>query len=180
MKTSNVLKYVVVTLSFLVAAGCYHSIDVNFNRVPRIDVYIPFTTVGVWDSYGAKAPLDARRFIRPLKQTDPSEPAGFTYPDNSATGYGGVLQVCDLQGTMRAYDLSCPVECQRDIRVRVDYTTNLAQCPKCGSTYDVFLLNSSPAMAGAPVSGPALKSGYGLRRFNVIFGVNGRYALISN
>lgn len=173
MRISNVLK-LGYTLLALAAAGCYHSVDINFNRVPRIKVYIPFTTAGEWDLYGAKAPLDARRFIRP------SEPAGYSYPDYSFTGFGGVLQVCDLQGTLRAYDLSCPVECQPDVRVVVDYSTNLARCPKCGSTYDVFLLNGSGPLAGAPVSGPALTSGYGLRRFNVVFGVDGRYALITN
>ncbi|MDE6145631.1 MAG: hypothetical protein K2O38_08090 [Muribaculaceae bacterium] len=173
MKRTNVLK-TICTLLALTATGCHHSIDINFNRVPRLNIYVPFTTEGVWDSYGAKAPLDARRFIRP------SEPAGFPYQDYSFTGYGGVLQLCDLHGTLRAYDLSCPVECQRDVRVVIDYSTNLARCPKCGSTYDVFLLDVSAPLAGAPVSGPALTSGYGLRRFNVVFGVDGRYALITN
>lgn len=173
MKLSNVLKYV-ITLSAFVATGCYHSVDINFNRVPRANVYVPFTDRGQWDSFGAKAPLDARRFIRP------TEPAGYQYIDYSFTGYGGVLQVCDLQGTLRAYDLSCPIECQSDIRVSVDYSTNLAKCPKCGSTYDIFVLEGSGALAGKPVSGPALTSGYGLRRYNVAFGIDGRYALITN
>ena len=172
MKFTNVLKYG-FTLLALAAAGCYHSVDINFERVPGVTVYVPFTTEGQWDAFGAKAPLESRRFIRGM-----NVPAGYPYPDYSFTGYGGVLQVCDIHGTLRAYDLSCPVECQRNVLVMVDYSTNLARCPECGSTYDVFLLDGSDQLAGAPVSGPALASGYGLRRYGVIFGVDGRYCLI--
>lgn len=163
------------TLLALAAAGCSHSVDITFNRVPRAPVYVPFTTAGDWDIYGCNAALSARRFIR---QT--SEPAGYTYNDYSYTGYGGILLVCDIHSVPRAYDLSCPVECQRDVRVIVDYQTDLARCPECGSTYDVFLLNGSANLAGAPVSGPASVSGYGLRRYQVLFGVDNRHALISN
>lgn len=180
MRISNVLKYV-ITLSVFLTTGCYHSVDINFNRVPNPGVYIPFQTEGVWQAYGCNAPLQARRFVRPtINSSLPTEPADFPYPVAANTGYGGVLQVCDLQGTPRAYDLSCPIECQRDITVTVDYGTNLAKCPKCGSTYDIFVLEGNSALAGAPVSGPAMVSGYGLRRYNVVFGVDGRYALITN
>ncbi len=172
MKFTNVLKYG-ITLLALVATGCYHSVDINFERVPNLTVYIPFQTEGQWELFAAKAPLDARRFIRPQ-----GVPAGYAYPDYSYTGYGGVLQVCDIHGTMRAYDLSCPVECQRNVLVVVDYSTNLARCPECKSTYDIFLLNGSDQLAGGPVAGPALASGYGLRRYSVHFGLDGRYALI--
>ena len=176
MKLTNVLKPV-ITLLALGLAGCYHTVDINFERVPRVNVYIPFND-GQWNAFGAKAPLDARRFIRPTG-TRPGSPAGYAYPEYSFTGFGGVLQVCDIHGTLRAFDLSCPVECSPDVLVVVDYSTNLARCPQCGSTYDVFLLNGSDALAGGPVDGPALTRGYGLRRYNVLFGVDGRDVLIS-
>lgn len=171
MKLTNVLNSV-LTLLALGLTGCYDSVEVNFRRVPLNNVYVPFMTAGQWDAYAAKAPLDARSFIRP------GSPAGFPYPDYSFTGYGGILMVCDIAGTPRAYDLSCPVECQRNVRVMIDYQSNLAQCPECGSTYDVFVLQGSGALAGAPVSGPALSSGYGLRRYSVSYGMEGTYAAI--
>lgn len=171
MKSLNVLKSV-VTLLALGLTGCYDSVEIDFRRVPLNPVYVSFPTPGEWDLYAAKAPLDARRFIIP------STPAGFAYTSLSATGFGGVLMTCDMDNVPRAYDLSCPVECQRDIKVVIDRETNLARCPECGSTYDVFLLNVSPRMAGAPTSGPALQRGLGLRRYSVNFGMDGRYALI--
>ncbi|MBD5239760.1 MAG: hypothetical protein HDS64_08390 [Bacteroidales bacterium] len=162
-----------ITLSVLTGlTGCYDSVEVDFRRVPLNPVYVPFTTAGEWDLYAAKAPLDAQRFIIP------STPAGFSYTSLSATGFGGILMTCDMTNTPRAYDLSCPVECQRDILVIIDRETNLARCPRCGSTYDVFLLNGSPQMAGAPTSGEAMTRGLGLRRYSVTFGLDGRYALI--
>lgn len=171
MKLSNVLKCVLTLLAFGLT-GCYDSVGIDFRRVPLNPVYVPFTTAGQWDIYAAKAPLDAQRFIIP------SSPAGFAYTDLSATGFGGVLMVCDLGGVPRAYDLSCPVECQRDVKVIIDRETSLARCPECGSTYDVFVLNGSAQMAGAPTSGAALQRGLGMRRYSVTFGLDGRYALI--
>lgn len=171
MKGQKLLNITFGTLLALAAAGCSNTVEIQFDRIPRNPVYVPFTTAGTWDIYGCSAALSSRRFIRP------SEPAGYTYQDYSYTGYGGVLLVSDVTSTPRAYDLSCPVERQRDIRIQVDYDTDLARCPKCGSTYDVFVLNGS--MAGAPVSGPALTSGYGLRGYQVVFGVDGRYALVT-
>lgn len=137
-------------------------------------VYIPFTTLGDWDAYGCKVPLDAQRFVRQLRL-----PSGYPYPDYSFTGFGGVLMVCDVFSNVRAFDLCCPVELNPDIRVYIDHNANCAKCPKCGSTYDVFLLNGSGRLAGGPLSGPALTDGFGLRNYNVLFGVDGRYCLIS-
>lgn len=175
MKLSNVLKFVFTLLAFGLT-GCYDSVEIDFRRVPLNPVYVPFTTAGEWDLYAAKAPLDAQRFI--YIPSSPASPAGFPYSTLCATGYGGILMACDLSGTPRAYDLSCPVECQHDIRVIIDRETNLARCPECGSTYDVFVLNGSAQMAGAPTSGQALHRGLGLRRYSVSFGLDGRYALI--
>lgn len=89
------------------------------------------------------------------------------------TGYGGVLLVADINGMPRAYDLSCPVENNPEIRVKVDMETTDAVCPKCGSHYDVFV------NYGSPTSGPAAKNGYGLTRYMVGSGPNGEYRVIS-
>jgi uncharacterized Zn-finger protein len=75
----------------------------------------------------------------------------FTTPRNATDrlGYGGIL-VINGSGpdivNLRAYDLSCPVEAQRNIRVEPN-DIGQAKCPKCGAVYDIATSN------GAPLSG---------------------------
>lgn len=51
-------------------------------------------------------------------------------------GYGGILVVTGLDANYHAFDLACPVECRRDIKVSVDGM--YAVCPKCGEQYEIF------------------------------------------
>ncbi|GHV20411.1 hypothetical protein FACS1894174_02230 [Bacteroidia bacterium] len=75
-------------------------------------------------------------------------------------GYGGIL-VINVQRDnivdLRAYDLSCPNEAERDIRIVPDNNTKEAVCPKCGAKYNII-------SSGAPVSG----SKYSLKQYNVV------------
>jgi hypothetical protein len=165
-------KLVPLMLLAVAATGC--SSDVNYRRVPYSQVYIPFTTAGEWTVWGVSGALQSRRFIR----VD-AVPNGYPYTVQTYTGYGGVLLVCDAYGSLMAFDLCCPVECQPKVRIAVDSETNYAKCSKCGSTYDVFDLTGSGG--GTPVSGPAAESDYGLRRYAVTFANSeNRYALITN
>ncbi len=75
---------------------------------------------------------------------------GVPVPANFRFGYGGVLIYRDLEGRIRSCDLACPVEAQANIRVKV--TMPYAECPVCGSRFDL-----SWGFA-APVSGPAKES----------------------
>ncbi len=154
-------------------SGC--STDVDDERIPRARVYIPFTTIGDWNTCGVNAALDARRFVPQLH-----EPAGYQWSMIAAAGYGGVLLTCDIYGERRAFDLACPVERDPQVRVAVDRQTNVARCAKCGSTYDVFGINGIGN--GIALSGPAAEGHrpYALRPYTVLFGVDSRYALISN
>lgn len=133
--------------------GC-HSIDDQ--RIPAAPVSIVFTNVGVWDKYGVAGALDTRRFIK-----EERVPAGFPYLESTYTGFGGVLLAADLMGNPVAYDLSCPVECRRDVRVAMVPGELYAECPVCHSTYSVF------ENYGYPLSGIAAERGYGLQRYNV-------------
>jgi hypothetical protein len=159
-------------------AACGTS-DLDFNRIPYARVYVPFTTIGDWHNYGVSGALQSRRFI---KTDTENQPSGYVYPVVAATGFGGILLVCDVSSNVVAMDLACPVELNRTVRVAVDSETNMAKCPKCGSTYDVFNLNG--AGAGVPTSGPAInasgKKTYALTRYTVVYNVDNRYALITN
>lgn len=153
----------------MLLAGC-NSIELDDERIPRTAVYVPFTTQSEWHQYGVGGALQSRRFIRSERV-----PADFPYPDYSYTGYGGLLLTCDVMSAEHVFDLSCPVERRPDVRI-VIRDDNFAHCPECGSAYDVFQIQRN---AGDPVSGPAFSEGYALRRYRVVYGVDGRYALIT-
>lgn len=146
--------------------GC-NSLDDD--RIPTAPVNIVFQTQHVWDAYGVGGAMQHKRFI--LKDRIP---ANFPYIATSATGFGGVLMVCDVQNNPKAFDLSCPVEARSDIRVHVDTEEMVAVCDVCKSTYDVFTL------PGHPLSGPAMENGYGLKRYRVTEGSYGEFRVVRN
>lgn len=160
---------IICTLTAIALAGC-HSIDIK-NQVVYGRVYVPFKTVGDWEIYGVSGALQSRRFIRWERV-----PANYPFTDVCSTGFGGVMLACSVNGDFLVYDLACPVEHSQSTLVYID-ESNYARCPKCGSLYDVFQLDTSP---GYPVGGPALDHGYGLTPYNVAFGADGNYALLTN
>ncbi len=71
-----------------------------------------------------------------------------------------------------AYDLACPVECRRDVRVYIDAENRLeAVCPECGSRYNVM------TGGGAPVYGKARSLNYGLTRYQCLRSESGGYMI---
>ena len=44
----------------------------------------------------------------------------------------------DFFGGFKAYDLVCPVEMDGNITVTVNNQTFYAECPKCGTKYNIF------------------------------------------
>ena len=77
-------------------------------------------------------------------------------------GYSGVLVVNGFSATTGgtqyyAYDLCCPHEGKKDIRVKAD-NTGWAQCPECGTKYEIAY------GSGTPSDGP---SEFALTKFNV-------------
>lgn len=89
------------------------------------------------------------------------------------TGYGGLLLVTDVLGDVLAYDLACPYEARPGIRVSVPKGELFAECPVCGSTYDIF------TNYGKPRSGPASDKGYSLTRYSVVSGGATEYKVVT-
>lgn len=147
------------------AAGCSR---LDNQRIPPAPVNIPFATVGDWNVNGIGGALDYKRFIK-----EDLVPTSYHYSAMSATGFGGVLLVGDVNGVAMAYDLSCPVECRRDVRIYVDTESMTGECPKCHSRYDIF------SLGGHPLSGEAAREGYGLRCYHVGPG-RGDYMIVTN
>lgn len=142
----------------IAAVLCMASCDsIEDDRIPESVVRIDLSVAGQWDVYGVHAVPDYRRFIRQNR-----EPANFPYTDLTYTGYGGVLLVADINGVPQAYDLSCPVEARRDVRISVDTEKLQAVCDKCGSRYDIF------SNYGYPISGQATTMKYGLKHYQVL------------
>lgn len=147
-------------------AGCSDSDD---RRIPPVPVRISFVTIGDWQTYGVHGATDFQYFT-----TEPKQPANFPFTMLTQTGWGGVVLVGDVLGAPRAYDMSCPVEARRDVRIYVDVDKSIARCPKCGSTYAVFEL-------GTALSGEAAQHGWSLQAYNVaIMGGGSEYAVIRN
>lgn len=170
-KVNRMAVALVAAIFCIIASGC--STDINDDRIPYARVYIPFTTVGDWNVYGVSGALSSRRFVITLR-----EPAGYSWPLTGASGYGGVLLTCSVFGEYWAFDLSCPVERDPQVRVAVRSSDNMAVCPKCQSVYDVFGIEG--VGRGVAVQGVAATSKYALRPYNVVFATDGRYCLITN
>lgn len=149
----------------VMAVGC-HTIDDD--RIPPLNVYVNFNTVGDWTEYGVPGAGSYRRFIKQDRI-----PANYPYSALSATGFGGVLLVGDVHNQPVAYDLACPVECKSNVRIQVNEQALNAECPVCHSTYDIV------TNYGYPLSGKAAEKGYGLQRYHVSPGLNGEYMVIT-
>lgn len=165
MKKSAAGALLLAAIVGFISGGC-HTVDDD--RIPVMPVNIVFYTVADWNIYGVAGALDYKYFIREQRK-----PANFPYTAMTYTGFGGILLLSDVMGNAQAYDLSCPVEADKNVRVQID-DEMLAHCPKCGSTYDVFSLQ------GNPVSGRAAELGYGMRHYHVAPGRDGAaYMVVS-
>lgn len=144
-------------------AGCGSN---DHTRTPPAPVYIAFPTEPEWTLYGTPSALDHREFILG------KSPAGYPWTSMTATGYGGVLLVGDIMGNPAAYDMSCPYENRKDVRIAVDNERLDAYCAKCGSRYFIF------DNYGRSYAGPAAEMKYELKRYSVGPGANGVYMAV--
>lgn len=174
----SLLARLVAAAILLVASSACN--DVDQHRIPVSPVRVSFATIGDWHTWGIGGALDTRIYIRGNTNIL-SEPSGFPYTGLSATGYGGLLLVgtFDFSGDPlntppAVFDLSCPVEMRKEIRVEVDMVHHEARCPVCGSTYDIF------HGTGMPRSGTAAQEKYALRRYSARPGASGEYLVLSN
>lgn len=142
----------------ILSTGCE---KINNDRIPPVETNLIFYSIGDWHQYGVAGAGEYRQFI---KQN--GIPAGYPYKVSEATGFGGILIVCDPNGEYYAYDLACPVECRPEVRVQPDNNNPLAgmvKCPKCGSVYNLFAM-------GTAAEGEAVKAKYGLRSYFIAVG----------
>ena len=163
-------KYIFILASLCLALCACKKIDDE--TIPAMPVNIDLANIGYWTTYGVSGYGSFRYF-----NTETREPANFPFTAHTYTGFGGVVIICGFDFTtgdynsVLAYDMACPVERQRDVRISINQDFK-AVCPKCGSQYDVC------EGAGAPTSGTALSRKIGLRRYSAI-ARNGGYVIVN-
>lgn len=140
--------------------------EVDDDRIPYMPVYIDLGIPAYWQSYGVHYLGDYKRFIK-----EDRVPSDFHYNLTTETGFGGVLLVTAIDNIPLAYDLACPVEIKRNVRVNFNPETRRAVCPKCHSEFDVC------EFGGSPVSGEAKDRKWALRRYQAI-PVEGGYKIV--
>ena len=110
-------------LSIITAAllcSCNNSYN---NPVPSYPVNLDINIAAEYPHFVPANIMQHMTFTKPRLVTD-------------RIGYGGVLVLTGLDAQYHAFDLSCPVEARRDIRVYIDGM--YAVCPQCGEQYEVF------------------------------------------
>lgn len=155
--------------ALLIACSFISCEDVDDERIPPYPVYVQFQTEADWNVYGVTGACDFKYFIKENRT-----PANFPWTALTETGFGGVLLVSDIHGQPHAFDLACPVEARRDVRIVVDTKLQKARCPKCHSVYDIF------TNYGLPLEGEAATRKYTLRHYNVGPGFQGQHLIITN
>lgn len=122
------MKRFVICLVVLLAMSC-HKVDVS--NIPYARVYLELDL-----TYKDKDLVGVYNF-KEITLTN-----GQNY--GTQLGYSGVLVVCGLDSDANiqyyAYDLCCPHEANRNIKV-VANNTGEAECPKCGTKY--YIANGS-------------------------------------
>ena len=151
----------------LLLGATFSSCERYEERVPPSPVRITFPTVGEWNVYGVAGAYDYRYFVKRERI-----PANYPYTALSETGFGGILLCTNMHGDPMAYDMACPVELNYKTLVKINEEMK-AECPVCGSEYDVF------DNYGMPLSGPARDREFRLTRYSVSPGGAGEYMIIT-
>ncbi|MDP4269680.1 MAG: hypothetical protein Q8909_06105 [Bacteroidota bacterium] len=129
----------------LICFGCESE---YFSRIPNTSVYLEVYLQG----------LDVK--LNTIGATKLFKRGNERLPYKERYGYGGILVVHGAD-QFYAFDMDCPYEVQTSVTVIASSDGLTAICPKCGSTFEIF--NGT----GAPLSGPAQKNSYYLRRYIV-------------
>ena len=154
-----------IVLIVLVAVALAACTKVENHRIPYSSVNIALDNTGLWDTYGVHALGDCRIFNKSQKI-----PSNFAYTAMTFTGYGGVMLVAGVDNTPLAYDCCCPVECAPGITLFFNSELE-AECPTCGSRFDV--INGT----GSPLSGEAHEKAYGLTIYHAFPASFGGYVI---
>lgn len=135
-------KVILLVLLLFIVCACGN--EVPRNTIPYAQVNFRIDINGL--DYELKEPLAYKIFTEGRIASD-------------KIGYGGLLIVSDLTGnSLFAYDLCCPYEDNKDIKVKPQ-SDGTAKCQTCGSVFSTLY------GLGTPESGPSEEP---LQRYNVV------------
>ncbi|GHT20138.1 hypothetical protein FACS189429_8270 [Bacteroidia bacterium] len=122
-------------LAIIVCAVLFLSCEDNRRSpIPDYPVHLELDLLGDYNTFrGSKG--EHLTFTTPRLATD-------------RLGFGGILVCTNYLGEYCAFDLACPYEAERDVRVRPDGL--VAVCDKCGSQFDLW-----ETAFGVPTKEPA-------------------------
>lgn len=130
-------RFLSAILLFILIISCAD--DTPRLTIPYAPVNFIFEPEG--QDFSLREGLSFKVFTEPRRETD-------------RIGYAGLLIVSDATGTVfYAYDLCCPYEDDRNIRV-IPGTDGKAECPVCNSVY-VTMFGDSGLGFGTPEKGPS-------------------------
>ena len=135
------MKRIIYITLIIVLASCENN---YYSSIPSYPVNLELNILGEYPHFVPDNIMQSLTFTTPRLMTD-------------RLGYGGILVLTGLDAQYHAFDLACPVECRRDIRVEIDGM--FAVCPQCGEKYEVFygIGNATQGISKEP-----------LRRYNCI------------
>lgn len=163
LKKNIIIAAAALTMATAALSSCHH---VDNHRLPSPYANLMFWTEADWVTYGVTGAGEHRIFNKSKRI-----PANFNYLASSLTGFGGIMLCSTFIGEPVAYDMACPVECNKNYTIFIN-DDMLAECNHCHSLYDVF------SLYGAPVGGQAAEHGYGLQLYHVTPGRNGEFKII--
>ncbi|HBZ33918.1 MAG TPA: hypothetical protein DEO38_02330 [Bacteroidales bacterium] len=112
--------YIVCCLLALSLAGCEN--DIYRSSIPDVSVHLELNLVSQY-------PLFANSYNEYIIFSEPRYAV-------DRVGFGGVIVYTTLEGKYVAFDLACPVEAKRDVRVEPD-DAGVLTCAVCGERYDI-------------------------------------------
>ncbi|MCL1868458.1 MAG: hypothetical protein FWF72_05890 [Paludibacter sp.] len=115
----NIYKYLLISVFAIITFSCE---DNRRSPIPDYPVYLELDLLGEYNTfYNSRG--QSLVFIEPRKATE-------------RLGFGGILVCTNSWGEYCAFDLACPYEAKRDLRVRPDGL--VAVCDSCGSKFDLW------------------------------------------
>ncbi|MDR3653870.1 MAG: hypothetical protein P4L34_12985 [Paludibacter sp.] len=125
--------YLFTTFLALSFTSCYDNVQ---SSIPDFPVYLELNLISTYPTF-LNSTLHCLTFetLSGLPITD-------------RIGYGGILVCTGFEGEYTAYDMACPYEAKRNIRVHPN-GIGQAVCDSCGSVFDIGY------GFGSPISGKA-------------------------
>ncbi|MDR2824258.1 MAG: hypothetical protein LBB41_03550 [Prevotellaceae bacterium] len=115
----NFCKYLIFAVYAIYISSCE---DNRHSPILDYPVHLEIDLLGEYNTFkGSKG--ESLIFIEPRLATD-------------RLGFGGILVCTNMTGEYCAFDLACPYEAKRDVRVRPDGL--VAVCAECGSQFDLW------------------------------------------